>query len=153
MSKRQSTSPFAVRAQARETRARLERDTNLREVEKMFAYLMRILRKHLTITVGGKRIKVKLDKSAVDWWWLHYKTLFYFARVAKGLDWNTRKSRKGLEERAKALASVASFLAMDNLGDKTPYKPTIDDDVAAWASKKADCPPEGAVRPFADFCN
>jgi hypothetical protein len=153
MSKRQATSPFAVRTQARATRARLAEDHYLREVERMYAYLMGILRKHLTVTVGGKRIKVKLEQSANDWWWLHYKSLFYFALVAKKLDWKTPKSKKMLEVRAKALAATASLLAMDNLGEKAPFTPRIDDDVACFASKIADCPPKGALRPMQDFCN
>ena len=146
-------SPFAVRVQVRETRAALADDHYLREVEKMYEYLMSILRKHLTVTVGGKRIKVTLEKSANDWWWLHYKSLFYFALVAKKLDWKTPKNKKMLETRAKVLASTAALLAMDNLGDKAPFTPRIDDDVACFASKIADCPPKSALRPMSDFCN
>jgi hypothetical protein len=153
MSKRMPASAFAVRTELRATKARLAADDDIKQVEEMFKYLMRILRKNLTITVGGKRVRVKLDQSAEDWWWLHYKVLFYFARVAKKLNWKTPKNKKGLEVRAKALAQTASLLAMDNLGEKAPFVPTIDDDVACFASKIADCPPKGAVRPMAEFCN
>lgn len=153
MSKRPPASPFAIRTRVRETEARLAEDRYLREVEEMFKYLMNILRKNLTVTVGGKRITVRLERSAEEWWWLHYKVLFYFALVAKKLDWKTPKNKKMLEVRAKALAATASLLAMDNLGEKAPFTPRIDDDVACFASKIADCPPKGIVRAMQEFCH
>jgi hypothetical protein len=146
-------SPFAIRTQAREVKARMASDKDLREVEEMYKYLMRILRKRLFVTVGGKKLRVALEQSADDWWWTHYRSLFYFALVAKKLNWRTPKNKKMLEERAKVLATTASLLALDNIGEKAPFTPRIDDDVACWASKKADCPPKGVLRPFAEFCH
>ena len=149
----QPVSLFAVRSQARQVQAQLDQDPYLQEVREMYKYLMGLLHKNLTVTVGGKKIKATVDQSGEDWWWVHYRSLFYFALVAKKLDWKTPKNKEMLRKRALELARVAARLAVEHMGDKAPYEPKITDMVACLASKEADCPPKGVVLPMQEFCN
>lgn len=144
---------FAIRSQARQVQAQLDQDPYLHEVREMYKYLMNLLHKNLTISVGGKKIKVTVDQSGEDWWWVHYRALFYFALVAKKLNWKTPKNKEMLRRRAEELGRVAARLAVTHIGDKPPYEAKIDDMVACLASKEADCPPKGVVLPMQEFCN